>query len=213
MLDRLLLVRHGEVLNPDHVVYADLPGFGLSPLGAEQAAEAADHIAQVDVDLLLTSPIRRAVETSLPISASLGIPVATDRRLYEWRLGVRWAPTRWEDLPAVFPGELEAYLTHVHDLPFAPESISDVADRFVSAVLDAGTGIPGGTAVMVSHQDPVQAARLRLTGRPMSDLPNGKPAHGSVTDLVRVDGHWTEASVWHPSSSGAAFPPAAVPRP
>ena len=31
------LVRHGEAFNPNHVVYADLPGFNLSPTGGLQA--------------------------------------------------------------------------------------------------------------------------------------------------------------------------------
>ena len=41
----LHLVRHGEVENPDHVVYADLAGFGLSGRGVSQAEAAADYLA------------------------------------------------------------------------------------------------------------------------------------------------------------------------
>ncbi|RPI21428.1 MAG: histidine phosphatase family protein, partial [Actinobacteria bacterium] len=36
----LLLMRHGEVENPRHVVYSDLPGFHLSAGGRAQAAAA-----------------------------------------------------------------------------------------------------------------------------------------------------------------------------
>ena len=213
VLERLLLVRHGEVFNPDHVVYADLAGFGLSDAGKAQASETAAHLRPIAADLLLASPIRRAIETSLPIAAALGLPITTDDRLYEWRLGTRWAPAPWDDLPTLFPGEVEAYLDHPDDLPFAPESISEVADRFASAVVATGELFPGGTAVMVSHQDPVQAARLRLTGRPMSELAIDKPDHGSVIDLIAADGRWIEASIWHPATRGEGFPPATATQP
>ena len=43
------LIRHGEVHNPDHVVYADLDGFGLSELGRQQARAAAARLAETDV--------------------------------------------------------------------------------------------------------------------------------------------------------------------
>ncbi len=52
MAARVHLVRHGEVHNPDHLVYASLPGFTLSSTGEAQAravaivAEAADKAAE-----------------------------------------------------------------------------------------------------------------------------------------------------------------------
>ena len=44
------LLRHGEVHNPDRVLYGRLPGFRLSALGARPAAEAAAWLAQRGYD-------------------------------------------------------------------------------------------------------------------------------------------------------------------
>jgi probable phosphoglycerate mutase len=208
VLQRLLLVRHGEVDNPDHVVYADLPGFGLSELGRDQAAAAAERIGG-SIDLLISSPLQRARETAAAIGARSMVAVESDDRLTEWSLGSRWAGVVWEDLPERFPGEVEAYLAHPADLPFAPESIAAVAARVSAVVEDAGRRHPAGTAALVSHQDPVQAARLALTGRPLEDLPHDKPGHACIIELVPADGRWREVEMWCPMQAAVPFPPPA----
>ncbi len=207
MLQRLFLVRHGEVDNPDHVVYADLPGFGLSQLGRDQADAAAGRIG-ASLDLLLSSPLQRARETAAAIEATAHVTAETDHRLTEWSLGTRWAGVVWEDLPERFPGEVEAYLAHPADLPFAPESIAEVAARVSAVVDDAGVRHPGGTAALISHQDPVQAGRLALTGRRLVDaLPHDKPGHACIIELVPAGAGWRETEMWCPEQASVPFPP------
>ncbi len=60
-----------------------------------------------------------------------------------------------------------------------------------------GDQFPGGTAVVVSHQDPVQALRLVLTGRPLGTLPEDKPGHGTILTLEPGD-PWAESGRWDP---------------
>jgi broad specificity phosphatase PhoE len=211
MLSTLWLVRHGEVLNPDHVVYADLPGFGLSATGVLQAAAAADRCRSLAVDVIVTSPLQRAVDTAAPIAAALALPVGRDDRLTEWALGTRWGGVVWEDLPAVFPGELESYLATPTDLPFAPETIADVAGRMRRLVTELGIAHPGGTAVLVSHQDPVQALRLALTGGDLALLHDDKPTHASVITLESTAVGWSETEFWAPEIASEPFPPVDAP--
>lgn len=210
VLATLHLVRHGEVHNPDHVVYADLPGFGLSHTGTAQAASAADHLGSNEVTVVVSSPLQRAVQTATPIAARHGLPVATDDRLLEWHLARRWAGTVWEDLPTAFPGELEAYLERPTDLGFSPESIHEVAARVLDLVADLDAAHAGGVAVVVAHQDPVQAARLALTGRDLATLHTDKPAHASVITLQRRGSVWLETGHWIPTQQSDAFPPQAT---
>ena len=205
VLARLYLVRHGEVSNPDHVVYADLPGFQLTQTGRDEAAAAAFQLEAESVDVVVATPLERAVETARPIAAALDAPLQVDDRLTEWRLLQRWAGVVWEDLGKAFPGETEAYLSHPDDLPFTPESITEVAERIASLIDDLGATCPGGAAVLVSHQDPVQAIRLHLTGRPLGELPTDKPDHGTVLTL-RADEPWTEIDRWDPPAPGRPAP-------
>jgi len=188
------------------VCYGDLPGFGLSATGRRQAAEAAAYLGDFGADLLLTSPLRRAVETAEVIGRRLGLPALPDDRLTEWRLGARWNGVVWEDLPAAFPGELEAYLDHPDDLPFSPESLEAAARRIADLVHELGERQRGAAAVLVSHQDPVQAARLLLTGGDLAALHRDKPGHAAVLTLSPGD-PWRETGRWEPAATGVRFPP------
>ncbi len=188
------LVRHGEVLNPLGVNYADLPGFRLSPTGRGQAAAAALHLAGRPVQVVVSSPLERAQQTAAAIATPHGLAVATDPRLTEWRLSELWAGTRWTDIS---PDQLRAYRERPWDLPFSPESLADLGHRMAAAVRDAAARAAGGEVVVVAHQDPLQAVRLQLTGRGWADQHDDKPSHASVVTLTPGD-PWREIGHWAP---------------
>ena len=77
------LLRHGEVHNPEDLLYGRLPGFRLSELGQRQARAAAQWLAGRDLGYLVASPLQRAQETAAPIAEATGLTVATDERLVE----------------------------------------------------------------------------------------------------------------------------------
>jgi broad specificity phosphatase PhoE len=203
---RIHLVRHGEVHNPDHLVYADLPGFGLSPLGHLQAAESATHLAGRDIGVVVSSPLQRAIETAGFIAARHGIGVIVDDRLTEWRLAQRWAGLRWDDLDDEFPGELVAYLTNPSDLPFSPESLATLGAR-VAATSTQHAVTTTRDVVVVSHQDPIHAGIRTLTGDGLADFNDDKPAHATVVSLAAHDtDRWMIVDRFDPAQ-GAVFPP------
>lgn len=200
------LVRHGEVDNPGHVVYADLPGFGLGSAGRAQARAVANHLSSRPIAAIVTSPLTRAVETAAVVGAALELQPEIDDRLTEWRLGKRWAGVRWEDLDRAFPGELAAYLDHPHSLPFSPETLDEVAARMIDVLESLIDRHPAAEVVVVSHQDPIQAARLALTDRPLAGLQRDKPHHASAITLTPGN-PWREVSAWSSNLPATVFPP------
>ena len=60
------LLRHGEVHNPEGVLYGRLPGYRLSEDGVLMAKAAAKWFADRDVTALFSSPMQRALETAAP---------------------------------------------------------------------------------------------------------------------------------------------------
>lgn len=190
------LVRHGEVLNPERIVYADLAGFPLSQNGRRQVEDAAVRLPMHAT--VVSSPLERAVETAEIISGARDGRLIVDEALTEWGLSTRWAGHVWGELDADFPGELEAYLTHPVYLPFSPESVADLAARVGDAVVRHRSET-SGPLILVSHQDPIQAARLRLTGRPLADLNTDKPQHAGVVELDPSPAlPWMERAMWAP---------------
>ncbi|MEA3510851.1 MAG: histidine phosphatase family protein [Actinomycetota bacterium] len=200
----IFLVRHGEVHNPDHVVYANLDGFSLSATGRRQAAEVAGHLPHGAI--VVTSPLDRAVETGQIIASNTDGRVVVDEALSEWMLGSRWAGHVWEQLDVSFPGELAAYLEHPEDLPFSPESLVELADR-VGAAIRKHRDVSDDPLIFVSHQDPIQAARLLLTGRSLATLNENKPMHAEAIELVAMtSGPWVERGSWTPDQERATPP-------
>ena len=205
----IFLVRHGEVHNPDHIVYADLAGYGLSSLGRRQAAAAAAHLAERQLAAVVSSPLERAMETAGPIAAQHGLDVISDTDLIEWRMLHAWRGLAWDELEVARPGELAAYLDHPLDLPWASETLEELASRVTRAVERIAAAVPGPVAI-VSHQDPIQACRLALTHRTLAGLNRDKPRHAEVFELIQGL-RWSERSRWAPDQGGPPTSPARSP--
>lgn len=193
----IYLVRHGRVANPGNLVYARLPGFGLDEVGEQQARQVAEYLGSRPVGSIWSSPPERTLRTATPLADRLRLPIKVDPELTEWRLTDRWQGHPWSGLPRLFPGELEAYLNHPTRLDYATESLSDLAARMEQAVRRICELEPSGEVVVFSHQDPVQAARLSLTGRDLSELQLDKPGHASVITL-QPGNPWQEIEYWEP---------------
>lgn len=187
------LVRHGEVENPDGLVYAHLAGFGLSDGGRRQATWASTHLAARPIRAVYSSPLDRARQTALVIALPHGLEPLLLPEVTEWALMTRWAGLPWADLDIHFPGELSAYLNDPLDLDFAPESVPELALRIGRAVDTLADRHPEQEVVVVSHQDPIQAARLQLTGQDLGRLHHDKPRHCEVISLSRSEG-WRQSS-------------------
>ena len=129
---RVHLVRHGEVYNPDGVLYGRLPGFHLSDKGKQQAIAVADALADRDIVAVIASPLQRAQETAAPIAARHSLPVDTDPDLIESTnilegRGVSPGDGAWRD-PRVW-WHLRNPLT-----PSWGEPYRQIADRMLTAV-------------------------------------------------------------------------------
>lgn len=199
MASRVHLVRHAEVEDPGHIVYASLPGFGLSQLGLAQARSTARYLGRQPLVGVWSSPLERALRTAEPIAGRAGLPVRVEAALAEWRLMDRWAGTPWEELGERFPGEFEAFMADATDLPFAPESLAELAARTTEAIRRIERAHSHGDLVFVSHSAVVRAAFLGLVGAPLIDFWGDQPAHGSVTTL-RPGPSWAIEGVWVPDA-------------
>jgi broad specificity phosphatase PhoE len=157
------LLRHGEVHNPEGVLYGRLPGYVLSDLGVRMAEQVADAIKDRDITHLRASPLERAQQTALPIAAARGLEVVTDIRVIESANvfeGKRFG---------VGDGALRKPSAWVHLWnPFRPswgEPYKEVAARVMAAVHDARDAARGHESLIVSHQLPIWITRLHAEGR------------------------------------------------
>lgn len=185
------LLRHGEVFNPDGVLYGRLPEFHLSERGHAMAVMVAEHFAALAAQgaapvYLVSSPLTRAQETAQPTAEALGLDIVTDPRIIE-------AENHFEGL-VMSPAELRRpkhwpYFVN----PMKPswgEAYSAQADRMLAAARDARrrafeVGGDGAAAIMVSHQLPIWSTRRSAEGKRLwHDPRNRECTLASLTSLT-----------------------------
>ena len=177
------LLRHGEVYNPEGVLYGRLPGYYLSDLGLEMADRAAAALSQRDIAAVISSPMERAQQTAAPIAISHKLDIATNQDLIE-------AENIFEgQRVSVGDGVLKQPKTWRHLWnPFKPswgEPYDIVAARMNAAIESARLAAPGREAVLVSHQMPIWIARLSAERRRLWHDPRSRQCTlASLTSLT-----------------------------
>ena len=177
------LMRHGEVYNPDKILYGRLPGFVLSDLGHEMADRVANTIKDRDIVEIWASPLERAQQTAAPTAAAKGLDILTDDRIIE-------ADNVFEDeRVSVGDGVLRQPKAwrYLYD-PFTPswgEPYKEVAARMKSAVDSAREAARGHEILLVSHQLPVWISRLNFENRRLWHDPRHRQCNlASLTSLA-----------------------------
>lgn len=192
------LVRHGEVENPNKILYGRLPDWHLSQRGQEMARLTAKSFAGHNVKFLAASPLERAQETAAPIAVMTGQAIQTDERLIEAGntlegLHIKgWDSDLWQ--PKLWPRLLN---------PFKPswgEPYQEILVRMMAAVEAAKELAFGGEAILVSHQLPIVTVQRLVQGRPLAHV--GRQCNlASVTTLVFEDDDLADWVYSEPASS------------
>jgi broad specificity phosphatase PhoE len=203
--EQIHLVRHGEVFNPQGVLYGRLPGYGLSDLGRLMADAAAhDLVARSrPVGALVSSPLQRTQQSAEPIGAAFGLEPALDDRVIE--------PTnRFEGMrmhgrdSALRDVRNWSFLVNPWE-PSWGEPFRSIATRMLHAMDDAWNSIDGGDAVIVSHQLPIWMVHRRVAGKSLSHDPRRRRcALSSITTFERRGALFVEVGYRDPAASLAA---------
>jgi broad specificity phosphatase PhoE len=176
------VMRHGEVHNPEKILYGRLPDYHLSDRGRAQAQAVADWLVQRDITYVVGSPLDRAQETAAPIAAHHGLAVNTDVELIESANifeGQRVSPG---------DGALRDPRNWWHlrnpRTPSWGEHYLQIAARMTRALRRARAEAGGHEAVCVSHQLPVETLRRSMTDKPLHHFPTRRMCNlASVTSF------------------------------
>ncbi|OIQ80116.1 putative phosphoserine phosphatase 2 [mine drainage metagenome] len=192
-------MRHGEVHNPEGILYGRIPGYSLSPLGVAMAERVAAWGADRDIKAIHASPLTRAQETAAPLAALLGLSVTTDERLIEAANifegkrfsvgdGVLRRPSAWRHLWNPFK-------------PSWGEPYTEQVARMLEAAHAARVAASGHEAICVSHQLPIWILRSYLEGRHFLHDPRRRECTlASLTSIVfNADGQVTDVRYSEPA--------------
>ncbi|MGH2613140.1 MAG: histidine phosphatase family protein [Rhabdochlamydiaceae bacterium] len=194
MQTHIYLVRHGEVYNPEGIIYGRLPNYGLSQKGKEELEQTADFLKDKNVSQLFSSPLLRARQSADIIKTGLGIrEVHISNLLYE-------TLTAYEGkkFDSLYHLQSEVYLK-----PLSPkdETIEQLAVRMEEFLDHVIAEFKGERIVAVGHGDPIMAIKAVIKKRPldfMSFKTDQYIRHGEVLEITSDGGEHTIREVFKP---------------
>ena len=154
---RLVMLRHGQTeFNAGNRMQGQLDT-ELSDLGRDQAVAAAEVLAKRQPLLIVSSDLRRALDTAVALGERSGLPVQVDTRLRETHLG-DWQGMTHLEVDAAAPGARIAWRNDATWAPHGGESRVDVAARGMPLIAELvadqtewGTDEPERPVVLVAH--------------------------------------------------------------
>jgi broad specificity phosphatase PhoE len=178
------LVRHGEHVLVGRVLAGRTPGVGLSERGRVEIAAVAERLAGENIAALYSSPLERTRETAEILSARLGLPVGYRDDVIELDFG-EWTGLTFDQVRADERWELWRSCRSIAAVP-GGESMRQVQDRAVGALLDLHQAHRDETVAIVSHGDVIRAAVLFALGMPLDAYSRLEIGLASVS-TIRID--------------------------
>ncbi|CAN2224540.1 phoE Broad specificity phosphatase PhoE and related phosphatases [Candidatus Nanopelagicaceae bacterium] len=199
------VARHGEVENPQKILYGRQPGWRLSSRGQEMAQVLGQWSKSIDLGALHVSPLQRAQETAAPIAKAHGIEITTDERLieagnifegksFEPGSGILKHPTAWR---------------HLYN-PWKPswgEPYEEQINRMFAAIFAAHKAANGKDAIVVSHQLPIWITRSAIEGRSMLHDPRKRECTLASVTSIHFDDEGVISGLSYSEPAAHLLPP------
>lgn len=198
------VVRHGEVENPQKILYGRQLGWRLSTRGQEMAQTLGQWSKNLDLGALHVSPLQRAQETAAPIAEAHGLEITTDERLieaanifegksFELGSGVLKHPSSWR---------------HLYN-PWKPswgEPYEEQINRMLAGVFAANKAAKGRDAIVVSHQLPIWILRSAIEGRSLLHDPRKRLCTLASVTSVHFDDEGVISGLSYSEPAGHLLP-------
>jgi ribonuclease H / adenosylcobalamin/alpha-ribazole phosphatase len=165
-----ILLRHGDTeLSPEHR-FSGLSDLPLSADGTRQARAAACHLATgTPIDVVVSSPLQRAVDTAAIAAGELGLTAVVDEDLRETDFGA-WEGLTLAEIQQRWPAAAAAWRRDPEQKPPGGESFTDTAHRVNRACERLLRDHGGKTVLVVSHITPIKIMLCRALGVPLGTL-------------------------------------------
>lgn len=191
------LMRHGEVHNPDKILYGRLPDYHLSALGREMAEVVAEHLADADLSLVVHSPLERTAETAAPTLARHGLTAVVDPRVIE--AGNKFEGRRFRKRLLLDPRRW--WWVRDPTKPSWGEHYRAIGKRMTAAIEDARDHARGHEALIVSHQLPIWTMRSVLESRNLWHDPRKRECNlASLTTVTFTGDEITDVTYREPAA-------------
>ncbi len=159
---KLLLVRHGKTNWNKEKKAAGLTDIELNEEGIKQAEELKEKLKDINIDIIISSPLKRAIKTAEIINEYHNLDIIIDEQVIERNLGI------YEGQPNEQPifNEIRYYTKNVpvkegEDCKTYTKKVFDCLDRIIKKYEDSTK-----TILIVSHGFFLRSANWYFNGLP-----------------------------------------------
>lgn len=190
-MNRLLVVRHGQT---EWNIAGRIQGssdIDLDATGRAQVAEAAPELARYEPTRIISSDLRRAVDTARPVADLTGVEIELDKRLRERAYGP-WEGLTQAEIAEQFPEEHRRWRAQEPLQHPEIETWAELHRRTGDAVRDIVEAGDEGTAIVVCHGGSARQIIGGILGwaeTPTSSLSGMDNAHWAELRRMR-SGKW-----------------------
>lgn len=185
----LYLLRHAQSEYNEKGIFQGRLDSDLTPLGFVQARLSARELADKNIEIIYSSPQRRAYKTALTVADVLGLKVVVDERIREMSFGDYEGRNFWE-LMEKEGHLLRAWLSNPVKNPLpTQESMEHFRQRvedFLSHVMQS----PYQNLLVVAHGGTLHAMVCLALGLGLENLWNLHMDNAALTHLAYVDGRF-----------------------
>jgi probable phosphoglycerate mutase len=187
----LVLVRHGATVHTASKRFSSGLGGrnpGLSDEGRAQVREVADWLAPLatSIEAVVTSPVRRTVESAQILAERLQLPLVEEPGLAEMEFGT-WDGLTFGEVQERWPGDLTKWLGSVDVAAGGGETFREVEGRVLTSLARMLRRYAGGTVLVVSHVTPIKTLVAHAVEAPLTSLFRMELSTASVSVVSFVD--------------------------
>jgi probable phosphoglycerate mutase len=170
----LVLVRHGATSLTAEKRFSGGLGSsnpGLTDEGRAQVREVADWLSPISeaVDVVVTSPVRRARESAEIVAERLGLDLREEPAFAEMEFGT-WDGMTFAEVRDLRTDEIDAWLGSLDVAPGGGESFREVEKRVLDGLSRVLEAYAGKTIVVVSHVTPIKILVAHAIDAPLQAL-------------------------------------------
>ena len=180
------VARHGETVWNRDGRYQGRRESSLTQTGQRQAGALASELATVELERIMSSPLRRCAETASASAKRHGLGVEYDANLIEIGHGT-WEGRLRDQIARDDPDTMRAWRERPETVQFdGGESLADVAARW-QAFAERQRG---GDFLVVTHDVVVRIAILHATRRPLSTFWEPRVVNCGYARFCVKNGAW-----------------------
>jgi broad specificity phosphatase PhoE len=195
MAEKIFIIRHGLIRSNREKIYAGWSDEPLIPEAIPDVLETGERLKTFRIKKIISSPIRRAVQTAEILNGPLEVPILIEENLKEMKLGP-WEGLSEEEVAQRFPREWKIWNTRSSSLKIpGRETLHDIQARALQVTRKIFREEESFPVLAVTHVALIRSLIIHSNKLPLDsyrqiDIPNlsvySVPEEPYTEKMVRV---------------------------